>query len=83
VNDREKAKRLREKGWNGPSASEKAREKGTRSGRSGRRSEPASGGIVEALRNFDPNRPNETAVPRSEESKSRARTFKSRLPGLG
>lgn len=83
MNDREKAQRLREKGWNGPSASEKAREKGSRSGRSSRRSEPASGGIMDALRNFDPDRPNETAVPRSEESKSRARSFKSRLPRLG
>jgi hypothetical protein len=83
VNDREKAKRLREKGWSGPSASEKAREKGTRSGRSRNRSEPASGGILDALQNFDPSRPKETAVPRSEDSKSRARTFKSRLPRLG
>lgn len=80
MNDREKARKLREKGWSGPSASDKAKAK---SNRSGSRSEPVSGDVVDALRNFDSSRPRETAVPRSEGSKQRARSFKRGLPRLG
>lgn len=62
------------------SATEVKRERESRRNQS---PEPASGGVLDALRNFDPSRPKETAIPRSEESKSRARAFKRRLPGLG
>jgi hypothetical protein len=79
VNDHEKAARLREKGWKGPSASDAAKSK---SRRSASKSTPASGSTEEALRNFDPSRPQETAVPRSEESVERARSHKFRIPRL-
>jgi hypothetical protein len=79
VNDHERAARLREKGWRGPSASDAAKSKGRRSAS---KSAPAPGSTEEALRNFDPSRPKETAVPRSEESAKNARSHKMRLPRL-
>ena len=83
MNDREKAKKLREKGWNGPSASDKARAKSSGSNRDG---VTASGGIVGALRNFDyrPGGTNQKIQPveSSQEAKDRARSHKRGLPGL-
>jgi hypothetical protein len=63
------------------SATETSREREASRGR-GRSSTPASGDVIDALRNFDPKRPSETRVPRSEESRERARSFKERLPKL-
>lgn len=79
MNDREKAAKLREKGWRGPSASEQAKQKTGRS----RRSSDTSGDIVQALRNFDTSNPQGTAVPRSDASRATARKYKRGLPRLG
>lgn len=63
------------------SATQTSREKSAR--RVAGHGEPAPGSVESALRAFDPARPKETAVPRSEESVSRARAHKFRLPRLG
>lgn len=79
MNDREKALKLRQKGWTGPSASEKAKAKGGKKPSA----EPAARGSVEdQLRSFDTSNPTGTAIPRSEESRQRARGHQRRLPRL-
>ncbi|MFE0472427.1 hypothetical protein ACFW2V_12505 [Streptomyces sp. NPDC058947] len=76
--DRRLAKKFEAKGMK--SANQTNAERMARRGGS---SDGASGGAVEALRNFDPARPKETAVPRDEASVRRARSHKFGLPGLG
>jgi hypothetical protein len=62
-----------------PSASETSRAKEAKRGRP---SAPAAGSVQQALANFDPSNPKETAIPRDEESKSRARSHRLGLPRL-
>lgn len=80
MNDRDKANKLRAKGWTGPSASEKAKAKKGK----GNSSQPAARGSVEQqLRRFDSSDPKGTAIPRSDESRQRARSHRRGLPPLG
>lgn len=80
--DRRLAEKYAAKGMKSASQTKKEKE-----GRRGRSGEPTSGGVMEALRNFDynPTDPKQKIqpVPLSEDSKSRARGFKSRLRRLG
>lgn len=77
--DRRLAERYREKGK--ISATERSRQKEAE--RAARRNGRNAPELVTALRNFDPSRPTETAVPRGEESVKRAWRHKLSLPRLG
>lgn len=80
MNDREKAAKLRAKGWTGPSASDTARTKNTKGSRG---TSPKPGSVEDQLRKFDPGNPSSTPVSRSTESKERGRAHKRGLPRLG